>query len=111
MTNIVQVNNENFESEVLQSDIPVLVDFSATWCMPCQIQLPIMEEFAKTHAEKYKVCKLDVDDAPQLASKFGIRSVPSLILFNHGQKLDMKVGLVSRGQLDSFCQANAEKTE
>jgi thioredoxin 1 len=111
MTNIVQVNNENFEAEVLQSDVPVLVDFSATWCMPCQIQIPIMEEFAKAHSETYKVCKLDVDDAPQLASKFGIRSVPSLILFSHGQKLDMKVGLISRGQLDSFCQANSDKTE
>jgi thioredoxin 1 len=102
MTNILTVDNDNFEAEVLQSDIPVLVDFSAEWCGPCQRQHPIVEQFAENNVNKVKVCMVDVDDAPQIAAKFGIRSVPSILLFDKGKKLDMKVGLISLSQLDSF---------
>lgn len=99
----IHVDDSNFDTEVLQSNIPVLVDFGATWCGPCQKQLPIVERFAVQHKTDFKVCTIDVDDAPMVAAKFGIRGVPSLLLFHNGQKLDAKVGLVSFNQLESFC--------
>lgn len=99
---VVQVDDNNFESEVLQSKLPVLVDFSAVWCGPCQRQLPIIEKFASDNPNRVKVCKIDIDDAPNVTSKLGIRSVPSLILFNDGKRVDMKVGLTSLAALDAF---------
>lgn len=102
MSKLTVVDDNNFETEVLQSKLPVLVDFSASWCGPCQRQLPIMEKFADDNVNKVKVVKVDVDDAPNVASKFGIKSVPSIMLFNEGQKLDMRVGLTSLSVLDNF---------
>jgi thioredoxin 1 len=102
MSKLTVVDDNNFEAEVLQAKVPVLVDFSASWCGPCQRQLPIMEKFADDNVNKVKVVKVDVDDAPNVASKFGIKSVPSIMLFNEGQKLDMRVGLTSLSVLDNF---------
>lgn len=102
MSKLTVVDDNNFETEVLQAKGPVLVDFSASWCGPCQRQLPIMEKFADDNVNKVKVVKVDVDDAPNVASKFGIKSVPSIMLFNEGQKLDMRVGLTSLSVLDNF---------
>jgi len=102
MSKLLVVDDTNFESEVLQSKLPVLVDFSASWCGPCQRQLPIMEKFASENPNRVKVVKVDVDDSPGVASKFGIRSVPSLLLFNEGKKVDMKVGLTTLSGLDNF---------
>lgn len=101
MSNIVHVDDNNFEAEVLQSEGPVLVDFGATWCGPCQRQLPIVEKFA-TDNENVKVCKVDIDDAPIMASKLGIRGVPTLMLFNEGKSIGYKVGLTSLAEISNF---------
>lgn len=101
MSDVVHVDDNNFETEVLQADKPVLVDFGAVWCGPCQRQLPIIEKYAAENSH-VKVCKVDVDEAPNLSAKYGIRSVPSLILFNKGAKVDSKVGLQSLANLQTF---------
>lgn len=102
MSSLVEVNDQNFEKEVLQSDRPVLVDFSATWCGPCQRQIPLMEKFASENPSRVKVCKIDVDDSPETTSRFGIRGVPAILLFNQGKKVDMKVGLTTTAVLNNF---------
>lgn len=102
MSSLIEVNDQNFEAEVLQSNRPVLVDFSATWCGPCQRQLPVMEKFASDNFERVKVCKIDVDDSPETTAKFGIRGVPAILLFNQGKKIDMKVGLTTSAALNNF---------
>lgn len=102
MSDVVHVDDDNFEKEVLQSTVPVLVDFSAVWCGPCQRQLPIIEKFASDNKKRVKVCKIDVDDAPQVTSKYSIKSVPCILLFNLGAKIDAKVGLTSLASLDNF---------
>lgn len=101
MSNVVHVDDNNFEAEVLQSEVPVLVDFGAAWCGPCQRQLPIVEKFA-TDNGNVKVCKVDIDDAPVVASKLGIRGVPTLMLFNEGKSVGSKVGLTSLAEISSF---------
>lgn len=101
MSDIVHVDDNNFEAEVLNSNCPVLVDFGASWCGPCQRQLPIVEKFA-TLTEGVKVVKIDIDDAPNAASKFGIRGVPTLMLFNDGKSLGSKVGLTSLAEINNF---------
>lgn len=102
MSDVIYVDDANFEAEVLNSKVPVLVDFGAAWCGPCQRQLPVLEKFATDNSPKLKVVKVDIDESPQISAKFGIRSVPSLLLFNQGQKVDMKVGLTSKADLDRF---------
>lgn len=102
MSNLFEIDDQNFASEVLNSDLPVLVDFSATWCGPCKRQLPIVEQFAAANSGKIKVCKVDVDEALEVAEKLKIKSVPSLALFNHGQRIDTKVGLMSIVQLNNW---------
>lgn len=101
MSDVIYVDDTNFETEVLQSKLPVLVDFTATWCGPCQRQKPIMEKLA-TGNDKVKVCLVDVDEAPKTASKLGIRGVPSILLFNNGERVDSKVGLTSLADLNGF---------
>lgn len=102
MTEIVHVDDSNFESEVLASELPVLVDFSATWCGPCQRQLPILEKFAAENQSKVKVVKVDIDDAPVATAKLGIRGVPSLILFKGGKPIGTKVGLTSLAEMNTL---------
>ena len=102
MSDLPYVDDSNFETEVLKSSVPVLVDFSATWCGPCQRQLPILQKFADANANTIKVVKVDIDEAPEITSKLGIRGVPSMVLFNQGQKVDMKVGLTSLADLNNF---------
>ena len=99
---VVNVDDTNFEIEVLQSELPVLVDFSAVWCGPCQKQLPIIEKFATENKNRVKVCTVDIDDAPVITSKLGIRSVPSIYLFDKGLKIDSKVGLTTLAVLNGF---------
>ena len=86
----------NFDAEVLQSDQPVLVDFWATWCGPCRTIAPIVEELASDYDGKAKVVKLDVDNNPQTAMKYGIRSIPSLLFFKGGKPVDQMVGVVPK---------------
>lgn len=102
MSDVVHVDDLNFETEVLKSEVPVLVDFSATWCGPCQRLSPIVEKFATENAGKIKVCKVDVDDAPVATAKMGVRGVPALHLFKAGLSVGNKVGLISLAEMTNF---------
>ena len=99
---VVHVTESNFEEEVVNSDIPVLVDFWAEWCGPCKMIAPILDEIAKEYGEKLKICKIDVDSNPEIAPKFGIRGIPTLIMFKDGNAESTKVGAVSKSQLVEF---------
>lgn len=93
------VTDATFESDVLNSDQPVLVDFWATWCGPCRTIAPTIEELASEYEGKAKVVKLDVDNNPQAAQQFGIRSIPSLLFFKDGKPVDQMVGVVPKKTL------------
>ncbi len=97
--NVQEFTTANFESEVLGSDVPVLVDFTATWCGPCKALAPIVEKLADEYEGKVKVGKLDIDAARPIAEKYGIRSVPTVMVFNGGQKVASNVGLATRDKL------------
>lgn len=96
MADYVTGTDDNFESEVLHSDQPVLVDFWATWCGPCRTIAPTIEELASEYEGRAKVVKLDVDNNPQTAMKYGIRSIPSLLFFKGGKPVDQMVGVVPK---------------
>lgn len=102
MSDVVHVDDNNFESEVLKSEVPVLVDFTAAWCGPCQRLSPIVEKFATDNVGKVKVCKVDIDDASSVTSKLGIRGVPTLMVFREGSNLGYKVGLISLAEMTNF---------
>lgn len=97
--NVISFNEGNFESEVLKSDVPVLVDFTATWCGPCKALAPIVDKIADDFQGKVRVGKLDIDESPQIAQRFGIRSVPTVLVFKGGQKTGQHVGLTTRDKL------------
>ena len=95
----VVVSTQNFESEVVKSNIPVLVDFWASWCAPCRMIAPVVEELAKEYDGKLKVAKLDVDANREIAQNFGIMSIPTLLIFNGGHVADQLVGAVPKSML------------
>ena len=95
---VVELNEQNFEEEVLKSDKNVIVDFYATWCGPCKMQGPIVEKLAEEN-DSVKVCKLDVDNAPSIAEKYDIMSIPTIILFKDGNAVNKKVGLTDMDEL------------
>ncbi len=97
--NIREFTPDNFDSEVLQSDLPVLVDFTATWCGPCKALAPIVEKLADEFEGKVKVGKLDIDAAPAITAKYGVRSVPTVMVFRGGQKTGEHIGLTTRDKL------------
>ena len=99
---IVHVTDASFDSDVLLSEQPVLVDFWAEWCGPCKMIAPILSEMADEFAGRLKVCKMDVDANPVIPPKFGIRGIPTLILFNGGNVQATKVGALSKTQLEEF---------
>lgn len=96
MSSPIELNDENFKSEVLKSDLPVLIDFWAPWCGPCRMVGPIVEEIAKDYEGKLKVGKLNVDENSQTASHYGIMSIPSLLFFKGGKVVDQIVGAVPK---------------
>lgn len=100
--NIVHVTDASFEEEVLKSDLPVLVDFWAAWCGPCKMIAPILDDIAKEYAGRVKVCKVDVDANGDTPAKYGIRGIPTLILFKNGNAEATKVGALSKTQLNDF---------
>lgn len=98
------LNSQNFEQEVLKSEMPVLVDFFATWCGPCQAMAPILEEFTKENEGKVKVGKVDVDQNSQLAEKYGVMSIPTLVAFKNGIEIGRKIGVVGKDELAKLAQ-------
>jgi thioredoxin 1 len=97
----MEVNDANFKKEVLQSDIPVLVDFWATWCMPCRMIAPIIDSLAQQYADKLKVCKLNVDDSPETTAGFNIVSIPTLMIFQNGEVKEEIVGAIPKPELET----------
>lgn len=96
----VQVNDESFQKEVLESELPTVVDFWASWCGPCQVIAPIFEELANQYQGKVKFAKVDVDQSQQTAANLGIRSIPTIILFQNGKVVDQVVGSVPKPLLE-----------
>ena len=97
----INVNDKNFKREVLESDSFVLVDFWAEWCMPCRMVAPTVEAIAKRYKGKLKVCKVNVDEAPNTSSEYGIMSIPTLAIFKNGKVVDKVVGVVPEAELVS----------
>jgi thioredoxin 1 len=103
---IVHVTDATFDSEVLKGDGPVLVDFWADWCGPCKMIAPILDDVSKDYAGKLKVAKLNIDENPATPPKYGIRGIPTLMLFKNGNVEATKVGAVSKSQLTAFIDSN-----
>ncbi len=101
---IITVSDDTFESDVLGSDLPVLVDFWAEWCGPCKMIAPVLEELAEEFQGKLKIAKLNIDENDATAPKFGIRSIPTLILFRNGNAEATKIGAMSKSELTAFIQ-------
>jgi thioredoxin 1 len=104
--NIITLSDETFEEEVLHAESPVLVDFWAEWCGPCKMIAPIVAEIATEYGDKLKVGKLNIDDNPDTPVKYGVRGIPTLILFKNGEVSASKVGALTKSQLVSFLDEN-----
>ena len=103
---IKHVSDTSFDKDVLQADKPVLVDFWAEWCGPCKMFAPILDEVAKTYQGKLTIAKLDIDANPQTPGKYGIRGIPTVILYKGGQAHAQKVGALTKSQLTAFLDSN-----
>ena len=103
---IKHITDASFDSDVLKSDKPVLVDFWAEWCGPCKMIAPILEEVAKEYEGKVIIAKIDVDANQDIPAKFGVRGIPTLILFKNGVAAAQKVGALAKGQLTTFIDSN-----
>lgn len=99
---VVHISDSEFESKVLKSEVPVLVDYWAEWCGPCKMIAPILDDIAGDYAGRVTIAKLDVDANPQSATRYGVRGIPTLMLFKNGNVVDTKVGALSKSQLAAF---------
>ena len=106
MSEPIALTDDNFSDEVLSAELPVLVDFWATWCGPCRMIAPIVEELSSEYDGKAKVCKLDVDTAQKTAAEFGIRSIPTLLIFKEGKVADQLIGAVPKQQITEKLDAS-----
>jgi len=104
--NILNITDDSFKSEVLNSDLPVLVDFWAPWCGPCKMIAPILEEIANEYEGKINIAKCNVDDNHEMPNKYGVKGIPTLILFKDGDVKATKVGAMSKSQLTAFIDDN-----
>ncbi len=100
------VSDDSFEQDVLESNQPVIMDFWAEWCGPCKALTPILEEVAKTHSSKIKFTKMNVDDNQDTPAKYGIRGIPTLIIFKNGEVVATRVGGASKSQLEAFIDSH-----
>lgn len=100
--NVLEVSDASFGEEVLESATPVLVDFWAAWCGPCKALAPTIETVANEYSGRVKVCKVDVDNSPNIASRYGIRSIPTILFFKGGQNVGQLVGNVPKGAIDEL---------
>lgn len=105
MSEPIALTDDNFSTEVLKASLPVLVDFWATWCGPCRAIAPIVQELSREYEGRAKVCKLDVDAAEKTAAEFGIRSIPTLLIFKEGKVADQIIGVVAKGQITAKLEA------
>ena len=103
---IIHLTDDTFETEVINSDGPVLVDYWADWCGPCKMIAPILDEIADEYADRVKIAKLNIDENPATPPKYGIRGIPTLMLFKGGNVEATKVGAVSKSQLTAFLDSN-----
>jgi len=103
---IVHISDDSFEQEVLQSELPVLVDYWAEWCGPCKMIAPILDEIVDQYQGKLKITKLNIDDNSGTPPQYGIRGIPTLMIFKNGSPAATKVGALSKGQLIEFIDAN-----
>lgn len=99
---VINLNSSNFEEEVLNYEGTVIVDFFATWCNPCKMQSPIIDEIAKEKEGIIKVCKLNVDDAPEIAEKYDVMSIPTIIIYNKGNIKKQFIGLTSKEEIEKY---------
>ena len=104
---IIHTSDDSFEQEVLQSQLPVLVDYWAEWCGPCKMIAPILDEVAKEYEGRIKVAKLNIDENPLTPSKYGVMSIPTLILYKNGQVAATKMGLLSKSELNAFVDSHS----
>jgi len=104
--NIVHTSDATFEADVVENEKPVLLDFWAEWCGPCKMIAPLLDEIAVSHADKLAIVKVNVDENPNTAQKFGIRSIPTLILFKDGAVQAQKMGAMPKSQLEEFLDTN-----
>lgn len=103
---VIHTSDDSFEADVIKSEVPVLLDFWAEWCAPCKMIAPMLTEIAEEYKGRLKIAKLNIDENPSIPPKFGIRGIPTLILFKNGTVEGQKVGALSKSQLTAFLDTN-----